>query len=210
MNFNPAEFNDFLDGIGQDVLWRRAQACPCVNPSSGQPKAACKHCMGKARMWSGEEPARTGVSGGTVQKQWLNFGAYAEGDIVISVPSNSPLYAIGPFDRVLFLNRTEPFTMNIVKGVNERIRFPIVELSKVLYIDSADNVVDAPLPLVMSDGSLDWDQVEVPDGVTFSITGRRRAEYFCQPSVAWDRPHHAGAKLPRKVVLRRFDIYANS
>jgi len=209
VNFEPSEFNAFLNNIGQDVMWRRARACPCVNPNSGQAAFTCPHCDGKGRIWMAEVAARTGVAGGSVQKQWVNFGMYAEGDIVVSVPSDSPMYAIGPFDRVLFLNRTEPFSQNIVKGVNEVIRFAVVELETVLYIDG-DNVVDAPLPLIMSDGTLDWSGVELPDGVTFSITGRRRAEYYAFPSTAWDRPHHAGAALPRKVVLRRFDMYANS
>lgn len=208
MNLDPGDLNALLDEMGQDVQWRRAHACPCVNPSSGQAKSSCGHCRGKGRLWQHPVTARTGVAGGTVQTKWFNFGAYATGDIVVSVPSDSPLYAIGPHDRVLFLNRTEPFSQNVVKGVNERMNFAVVDLEKVLYLDGA-NLVDAPLPLIMPDGSLDWSGVELPDGVTFSITGRRRAEYFCLPDTPWDRPHHAGATLPRKVVLRRFDMKAN-
>lgn len=209
MSFDPAEFNAHLNEMGQDTLWRRAHACPCVNPSSGQPKPNCKHCFAKGRMWEGEVAARTGVAGGGAHKQWANFGISATGDVVVSVPSDSPLYAIGPYDRVLFLNRTEPFSQNVVKGVNERINFPVVALEKVLYLQD-DQLVDAELPMILPDGKLDWSGVEVPDGVTFSITGRRRAEYFCMPDTPFDRPHHAGAALPRKVVLRRFDLYANS
>jgi hypothetical protein len=209
VNFEPSEFNTLLNDMGQDVRWRRASACPCVSPSSGQPDPYCDHCAGKGRLWQGEVGARTGVAGGNVQKQWLNFGQYASGDIVVSVPEDSPLYDIGPFDRVLFLNRTEPFSQNVVKGVNERINFPVVELEKVLYLQGGQ-LVDAALPMINPDGSLDWSGVEVPDGVTFAITGRRRAEYFCLPDTPWDRPHHAGARLPRKVVLRRFDMLANS
>lgn len=209
MQFSSADFNHFLNGIGQDVLWRRSHACPCVNPHSGQPKPSCQHCAGNGRLWQGAVPARTGVAGREGQKQWVQFGISDVGDVVVTIPSDSPLYAIGPFDRVLFVNRTEPFSHNIVKGVNEQINFFVVGIEKVLYLDDAGALVDAALPAVLADGTLDWAGVEVPDGVTFSVTGRRRGEYYCFPATPFDRPHHAGAALPRKVVLRRFDLYAN-
>jgi hypothetical protein len=209
MMFNANEFNSFLNGIGQDVLWRAAHACPCVNPKSGQPKPSCAHCKATGRIWMAPVPARTGVAGREAQKQWVQFGISDTGDVVVSIPSDSPLYQIGPFDRVLFLNRSEPFSLNIIKGVNEKISACVVSVEKVLYLDG-DNLVDAPLPVVLPDGTLDWSGVEVPDGVTFSVTGRRRGEYYCMPETPFDRPHHAGATLPRRVVLRRFDLYANS
>jgi len=207
VNFNPAEFNGFLNGIGQDVLWRRAFACPCVNPTSGQASAKCKHCKGQGRMWEEAKGARTGVAGGSVQKRWREFGMFDDSDIVLSVPSDSILYAIGPYDRVLFMNRSEPFSQNIIKGVNERINWFVLEVDRVFYENDAGELVNAPLPLVLPDGKLDWTGVEVPDGVTFSVTGRRRGEYFCVPALAFDRPHHAGATLPRRVVLRNFSMY---
>lgn len=209
MNFSENDFNSFLNGVGQDVMWRRAHACPCVNPNSGQPKPTCIHCKAAGRLWQAAVPARTGVSGRDAQKQWVQFGISDVGDVVVSIPSDSPLYAIGPFDRVLFLNRTEPFSQNVVKGVNEKINFFVVDVEKVFYLDEAAGLVDAPLPIVMPDGTLDWSGVELPDGVTFSVTGRRRGEYYCFPETPFDRPHHAGARLPRRVVLRRFDLYAN-
>lgn len=159
-------------------------------------------------MWKPGLQVRAGVSGREAQKQWVRFGQSDVGDVVITIPSDSPLYAIGPYDRVLFLNRTEPFSQNIVKGVNERINFVIISLDQVLYIDG-DTMVDAPLPAVREDGTLDWAGVELPDGVTFSVAGRRHTEYYCMKETPFDRPHHAGAALPRKVVLRRFDLYAN-
>jgi hypothetical protein len=208
VNLDPDEFNAFLGGIGQEIQWRRASACPCVNPNSGQAKSNCKHCKSIGRLWGPAVAARAGVSGREVQKQWVNFGQSDVGDVVLTIPSDDPLYAIGPYDRALFLNRTEPFSQNIVKGVNERINFKVVSLERVLYI-SGEDLIDAPLPAILDDGTLDWAGVELPDGVTFSIAGRRHTEYYCLKNTPFDRPHHAGAALPRKVVLRRFDLYAN-
>lgn len=207
--FNHSEFDGFLAAVGQDVVWRRAYACPCVNPTSGHARVGCKHCKGKGRLWQPGLDARTGVSGREAQQQWVQFGQPSLGDVVVTVPSDSPLYEIGPSDRVLFKNKTEPFSLNIVKGVNERINFSIVSLEKVLYIDGNDAMVDAPLPVVQSNGVLNWSGVEIPDGVTFSLAGRRNPEYFCMKDTPFDRPHQGGAKLPRRVVLRRFELYAN-
>lgn len=209
MQLDPLAFNSHLAGMGQDVTWRRSHACPCVNPNSGQAKAMCPHCAGKGRIWEAGVDARTGVAGGEVVKRWMQSGIADMGDIIVSIPSNSRLYGIGPLDRVLFRNRTEPFSQNIVKGVQERIRFFVVSVEKVLYLNGAGELVDAPLPEVKTDGTLDWNGAELPDGVTFSVTGRRKAEYYCFPESFFDRPHHAGAPLPRRVVLRRFDLYGN-
>ncbi len=209
MRLNPGDFNVFLADIGQDVTWRRAYACPCVNPNSGQAKASCVHCGGKGRLWQEAVPASTGVSGRTAQKEWVQFGISDVGDVVVTIPSTSCMYDIGPFDRVMFINRSEPFSQNIVKGVNEKIRFFVVSIEKVLYLDESNELVNSDPPAVNEDGTLDWTDVELPDGVTFSVSGRRRQEYFCYPEMPFDRPHHAGATLPRKVVLRRFDLYGN-
>lgn len=209
-HFNSEGFDAMLNDMGQEVFWRRAYACPCINPKSGQAKMGCPFCAAKGRIWQDPVACKTGVAGRSAQKQWLQFGIADIGDVLISIPSDSDLYGIGPFDRVFFANRTEPFSQNVVKGVNEQIRFFVVSVEKVLYIDSSNNLIEADLPAVRSDGTLDWDSVPLPDGVTFSITGRRKAEYFCYPETPFDRPHHSGATLPRRVVLRRFDLYGNS
>ncbi len=206
MHLDPAEFNAHLNEIGQDVAWRRTYACPCVNPNSGQAKPTCPVCASKGRIWNPAVPCSLGVAGANAQKQWVQFGMNDSGDIVVSVPSDSPAYAIGMFDRVVFLNRTEPFSQNVTKGVNEKIRFPVVAVDRVCWINGSA-LVDGPLPVVNPDGTLDWTAAPVPDGVTFSISGRRQTEFFCYFEMPLDRPFHHGAKLPRRVVLRRFDLY---
>jgi len=39
------------------------------------------------------------------------------------------------------------------------------------------------------------------------LTGRRRQEYFVYAEMPFDRPIHYGLTLPRRVVIRRFDLY---
>lgn len=47
MRLNPAAFDRFLTGIGQQVLWRRAYACACVSLQSGAPDPKHALCSGK-------------------------------------------------------------------------------------------------------------------------------------------------------------------
>lgn len=210
MIFNPDEFNTFLTGIGQQVQWRRAFACPCVNPNTGQAKINCPVCKGKAKVWQDPVDTVVGVVSGNVVNKWQQFGLADPGDVILSIPSSSPAYEIGPYDRVKFMNRTEPFSHNIVKGVNEKIRFSVVAIDKVFILtDNGATLTEVAPPAINPDGSLNWAGVPIPDGATFSIAGRRHTEYFCFPDSFFGRPHHAGAALPRKVVLRRFDLYGS-
>ena len=220
MILDPSAFNTFLEGMGQDVAWRRSHACPCLNPASGAAALRCVHCGGKGRLWEAPVDARFGTAGQDVQKTWANFGMYESGDQVVIVPSDSPAYGIGPFDRVLSKNRTEPFSMNLTRGVNESIQFPVESIEKVLFLEGED-LLEAPIPRVLRSGALDWGRDgppltpadPVPPGVpplqtTYSVTGRRFSEWYVFQNSTFDRPHHAGRSLPRRVVLRRFDLYS--
>lgn len=209
MNLEPEAFNELLQHMGQDVSWRRSYACPCVSPRSGAPAEDCPACDGKGKVWDEGVDTRIGVAGRDVQQAWVTFGKYEQGDQVVIVGSDSPAYAIGPFDRVLALNRTEPFSANFTRGVNERIRFPVDSIERVMYLDADRDLVDVPIPVIDADGGVLWGEGGgPPPAVTYSMTGRRKAEFFVFGDLPFDRPHHAGALLPRRVVLRRFDLFS--
>lgn len=209
MILSSAEFNAHLRHMGQDVLWRRSFACPCINPRSGSPDLKCLHCLGKGRIWAEPVDARLGVSGRDVQRSWATFGQYEAGDEVVIIGSDQAAYDIGPYDRVVSLNRTEPFSVNLTRGVNETIRFAVAVVDLVAYF--VDGVltaaVEADLPTVDGDGVVNWGSGGPPPSTTYSITGRRMAEFFVFREMPFDRPHHAGEPLPRRVVLRRFDLF---
>lgn len=206
MRFSPSAFNRFLNDIGQDFSWRKAFACPCVNPNSMQAAPNCPVCGGKGRAWTDAAVGRSGVAGRDAMKEWAQFGLWDAGDVVLSIPSDSILYDMGQYDRVLMLNRTEPFSMNMIRGMNDLIRFPVVSVDRVFWI-AGGAIVEGEIPAVLPNGMLDWAGNAPPHGVTFSLTGRRTPEYFVYQDMPMDRPHHAGMKLPRKVVIRRFDLY---
>lgn len=210
MQLSPEKLNGLFNGVGQLASWRKSFACPCVSPHSGQARPDCPQCRGVGHLWADPVAGKAAVAGRDAQKNWAAFGRWDAGDVVISIPSDSPLYAIGEYDRVILENRTEPFSINITPSINDEIRMPIVVVGRVFWLDADSAIVDGVLPTVRPDGTLDWGASPPPEGITYSLTGRRKAEHYVFYEMPSDRPHHAGAALPRKVVLRRFDLFGAS
>lgn len=209
MHLSAAAFNRHLSHMGQTFAWRKSFACPCVNKNSGQPKANCPHCSGKGRLWTSAVNGDAGIVSRSKMREFAGFGIWDQDDIMLSIPSNSPLYEMGQFDRVMALNRSEPFSVNMIRGLNDVIKFPVLSVDRVFWLEG-DQIRDVGLPKVNDNGTLSWVNGEPPAGETFSITGRRTPEYFCYTELPTDRPLHFGEKLPRRVALRRFDLYLNS
>lgn len=206
MRFSATRFNSLLNSMGQDFGWRRSYACPCINPNSGQAKANCPNCTGKGRLWAASVAGKAGIVSREQMKNFAAFGIWDGGDIMLSIPSDSPLYAIGQFDRVMAGNRSEPFSMNLTRGQNDLVRFPILSVERVFWlVDNAQ--IDASPVTILPDGRIQWGTTAPPMGVTYSITGRRTPEYFCYQELPADRPMQFGEPLPRRVTLRRFDLF---
>jgi hypothetical protein len=83
----------------------------------------------------------------------------------------------------------------------------IIAIERVFWIGSGDVLVEGNIPAIGADGTLTWADGAPPPNTTYSITGRRRPEFFCFNEIPADRPLHFGEPLPRRVVLRRFDLF---
>ena len=120
MQLSPTRFNRLLrppGGLGQKVSWRRAYACPCRHPHSGAALPGCLQCAGCGVIWSAPKAAWTGLASMRVAREWANFGLWESGDVVLTIPSDSPLYAAGEHDRLVMLDSSEPFsTLSIDKA----------------------------------------------------------------------------------------------
>lgn len=206
MRLSSAAFNRFLGQMGQTFAWRKSYACPCINKNSGQADPKCPHCSGKGRLWRGAVEGEAGIVSRSRMREFAVFGIWDQDDIMLSIPSNSPLYDMGQFDRVAALNRSEPFSINLIRGLNDVVKFSVLSVDRAFYLQNG-NIVDLALPTVTEDGALNWGANPPPAGVTFSLTGRRTPEYFVYQELPTDRPLHFGAKLPRRVTLRRFDLF---
>jgi hypothetical protein len=209
MRLNPAAFNGFLGGnIGQSFKWRKAYRCPCVNPHSGAATQGCPQCSGKSWLWVAAVDGSAGMSGQQVQLKWAQMGMWQDGDAVVTIHESSPLFEMGQFDRVTMMNSTDYFSLQLVHGdPKEKLHEPIEKITRVFWLDTNKAIVEGGLPIVNADGTLTWAAGAPPAGMPYSITGTRYSEYFCFGPFTSDRGDHFGARLPKRVVLRRFDLF---
>lgn len=204
MKLSPAAFNRFLRHIGQDMSWRQSFLCPCRNINSASAKADCTVCFGKGVYWGDEICGYAGISGMDVQKQWFDFGMAELGDVVITLPSDTDMYDMAQFDRVVMTNSTQPFSVVLKRG-EECLLFRPVSVDYVTWFKNGVIVQDGKP--VIEGGKPKWISGGPPDGTIYTIGGRRHPEYFMYQDFPQDRAHHHGARLPRKVVLRKFDLF---
>lgn len=215
MRLQPAAFDAFLAGpagIGQEFLWRPASACPCVHPHSGAANPKCPHCGGKGRLWGEPIECRAGMTQQQISKEWAALGQYEAGDATLTVPQSSPMYEAGQFDRITMLNSTDRFSLPLTRGApDERLYFKVVRITRVFWFtgdDGAGQIVEGALPAVTLNGSLVWPAAGAPPaGKQYSITGERFAEYYVYQNLPSDRAEHFGARLPKKLRVRRFDLF---
>lgn len=208
MQLNPLAFNRHLAHMGQQVEWRRAFVCPCKSAHSGASDPKCPHCGGKGHMWNQAMPGVAGVTGSKTQKEWAQSGNYMSGDTVVSIPENSPLYDMGHADRVTMLNATDQFSLSLVRGApTERLNGKINQVDRVFWLDAQKAIVEASAPVVRENGTLEWGAGAPPEGVQYTISGSRYIEYFCWGAFPSNRNMHQGARLPKRVVLRLFDLW---
>lgn len=210
MRLNPAAFNSFLRGIGQQVSWRSSSACPCVSEHSGAADPQCPLCRGKGHIWADGVAGVVGVTRQDVNPEWRDFGNFELGDMTLSVGSDSPLYDMGRFDRLTLLNSTDRFSRVLTRGVNDFVLdMPVQSITRVYWI-AADrhSLIEGDLPSWdETTRELIWSGVEPPVGGQYSITGTRFDEYFVWQALPSDRNEHQGAPLPRRVQVRKFDLF---
>jgi hypothetical protein len=203
MELNPESFNAHLAHMGQTAQWRRAHACPCVNPKSGAASPTCPTCRGKGHFWEPPVASVVGFAGQKTQMAWAQYGRWEDGDVVLSIPSDSPAYAVGRFDRVTMAQGSTPFTAVVMPG--ERLKFPVLSIDRALRLVNGQPE-DVACPSVDAEGELAWPDGQPPGGA-LSLSGRRSPEYFCWGEYPQDRAFHHGAALPRRVVMRKFDLF---
>lgn len=211
IQLDPAKFNALLStarpGLGQNVLWSKSFLCPCRNPTSGAAEQGCPVCRGRGVNWDAPVPAWTGLAGMKVVREWAAFGEFSAGDLVATIPSDSPLYAMGESDKAAFTDSSEPFSSILMAGKNV-LPFMATVIDRVAWRDAVTKLlVVGGIPQQAADGSLTWSTGAPPAGTQYSISGRRIPVYFMFRDLMQDRHHHAGLPLPRRCVLRLFDLF---
>lgn len=209
MRFSPNRFNRHLANLGQQYLWRRSYGCSCVSPSSGAPDPRCGLCSGKGYFWDPAVQVGAATASQKTQMTWQQMGQYEAGDIVVTVPENSPLWDAGQFDRVVMLNATDRFSQPLVRGApTERLLFAPQSIERVFWRHpQTQGLVEGGIPSVAADGRLAWVSGEPPMGVSYSLTGTKLVEYFVYQELPRNRNMHNGVRLPKYCVLRRWDLF---
>lgn len=171
----------------------------------------CPVCKGIGVFWDDPVTCRAGMSGQRAQREWAQFGLYESGDLVFTIPSDTPMYRIGESDRVTLLNNTDRFSVTLVRGANDIVQHAVVNIDRVFWLSDDSEIVDGSIPTYNpATGALSWsegDEGQPSAGRTYAVNGTRYLEYYCFKDLTTDRNHHFGAALPRKVVLRRFDLW---
>lgn len=212
MRFNRVHFNRFLSGnIGQEVIWRHSYACPCVRPDTGAPDPKHTLCAGKGRLWAAGVRTTVGIAKQDTDDNLANMGHYDTGDLSVSIPENSPAWdACGQFDRVLMLNSTDMFSQPLRRGSpTDKLIFSVSKITRVFWLNNAGQIVEGGIPQVDANGILSWlgGVGEPPPGATYSVTGEKFTEYYVYGHFPSDRNEHKGMRLPKRCVLRKFDLF---
>lgn len=214
MRLNPAAFNSFLAGnIGQSMNWRKAHACPCFNPTSGAAIPGHPLCGGKGWIWDAPILTRAGLTQQKVERAWAQMGQWEPGDATLTIPAiSAPMYEqCGRYDRIELLNSTDVFKLQLKRGTRDRIFLQVQKFLRVFWLDPNDNetMIDGGLPSIDTVGNLTWPNDDgPPDGLQYSISGLRFTDYFVWNMLPSDRNEHFGATLPKKLLVRRFDLFS--
>ena len=153
--------------------------------------------------------AKAGVASQKTQQEWAKFGQWESGDLVLSIPEDSLLYNVAPFDRVLAETSSDDFSMALVRGaINERIPGSVQDIARVYWFNQSNDIVEGEIPVVSDVGVPTWpDGGAPPAGVTYSISGHRYQEFYCFGPFPNNRMKHAGMRLPLRMVMRGFDLF---
>lgn len=210
MRLNPSAFNRHLGHMGQDFLYRKAFTCPCRNPTSGAARIDCPKCHGKGTFWAAPIAGKAGVASQAVQKQFAQFGQWETGDAVFSIPENSTMYDAGRFDRMTMLNSLDNFALTLVRGDDDTITLPVQKFDPAFWLlpDGVTIQYGGVPTLDEATGMLTWLSGEPPSGTQYTISGTRFTEYFVFENLPSDRGEHYGARLPKRLQARRFDLFS--
>ena len=215
MHFSPQAFDMFLGRNGvlkQDYGWYKADVCPCIDRHSGASNPGCQLCFGKGRVFATPIIGVAALAGAKTQREWAQFGVYEQGDVVVTISEESPIYEIGQYDRVTAYDSSLHFSevLRHDGGPKERLFFSVRSVTRVFWLtDNQSKIVDGGIPLVAPNGTLSWPdgQTPPPAGAAYTIAGTKFIDYFCFGPYQQNRMMNQGSRLPRKVILRDFDLF---
>lgn len=211
MSLSVAVFNRQLNQMGQTMLWRSSMLCPCRSELTGGADVDCPTCNGLGVFWNPAVQAVAGVVGAKARRQFDSYAAWEDGDVLLSVPSNSPLWHAREKDRVSLIQGDEPFQIVLEHTGTERLQWPIRAIERCFWLRAGDrSVVKGTLPrvhprtLVVS-----WtNPADAPEpGTQYTLQGTMFPEYFVWRDIPISRAHFQGGDYPKRLLLKRFSLF---
>lgn len=210
IRLSPGLFNRQLGVMGQSMVWRKAMLCPCRDKHSGGAREDCPVCSGRGVSWGRGVPSKAGVVGAKAAKKQAEFGQWEDGDVALSVGSDTPMWLAGEKDRFRFLDGEMPFSVVLRHNGAARIDFVPVRFERCFWLRGDEDAYrEASLPRWdAATGSLSWPAGSVPPdaGDHFTLTGWKRPEYFLFGTVPVSRQHFNGLPLPRLFHCKKIDL----
>lgn len=211
MQLAPASFNRLIGHLGQAALWRPSQLCPCRDPYSGAADPGCAACHGRGVFWRAPIRCKVGLTGLKVAREWRDFGMWEDGDVVLTLPSDSPVYAAAENDQIILTDSSVPWAETHTRGApDERWPAYLVKAEAIAVLEAGVPVAAGVprLPPTETGGPPAWGDATRPAiGQQYSVRGRRRPIYYVFRQLPQDRAHHGGLTLPRRVSVRSFDLF---
>lgn len=203
MKMVQEKFENLIDEMGQTISWYKSFRCPCFDARSGEPDPSCASCSGKGQVYSAPVTCNIAFSGMDAQKDWVGYGRFETGDLVVTVGYNSQAYDLAEGDKIVLLDSSIPFETTGTTGAP-------VNLSHVVSIESPRLLVNGTVVIKSATWSeqnnLVWSSPAPNAGIPFTIKGRKNPVYTVYTDLARDRHHYHGAHYPRLVVLRVLDL----
>ena len=194
---SPDEYVLFADTL----LWK-----PNEGPSPG---------MQYTVTYSAVRDYLIGVTSVLVAKQFAQFGEWDKGDMIATIPARDvhgallDVYQIGEFDRMTLADSVVRRSFLGVRG--ERDRFPERTIRAVTDAFGLQGGVQVPLEdgidFRVTGNTVEWLSDTLAAGDGYSLRYVVSPEYFVWTTLEQPRAHDLGKALPKKVVLRLFDLF---
>lgn len=211
LGFSVCGFNAMLALAGQPATWERALVCPCRTTRTGGADPACAVCQGRGFIWESPQAVTIGLNGVNLRREWAPFSQWENGDIVAIIPSDSPAYRAGEYDRFTLTQAVLPLTMILTRGVNDTLKYRTIQsvLKVWAIVNGAKKefveVVAGEGDYTLNGNTFAWVTNELQPGQQYSVLFEAHPEYGVYKDLLHDRPI-GGQALPRRVHLRHMPL----
>jgi len=214
---DPAREADFVRRRGDLVLYRRAFKCSCTmnpgdDPDANRASVNCTVCDGLGFTYGPPTPIIVTIVNITYQKQLLDSGVAAPGDLLMSLsPFESNL--VSSYDVINFTYILgEPYEGDTVKRTNpgpDLLSYPPVLVFSCFFIDQSNNYTmvnyQQGVDFVISSRNLTWLPGKGPlVGAPYQIKYNCRYDWevYVDASVRFEVGHSLG----QKAILRKREV----